>query len=45
VGSGALALYQALIYSAVHYVAFDLPGGLPEFLLTYVTLLLATLPA
>ncbi len=38
-----LALYQALVYTAIHYLAFKMPGGVTEFLLMYVTLTLATL--
>lgn len=38
-----LALYQAAVYTGVHYLAFDMPGGLLEFGMVYVTLLLATL--
>ena len=38
-----LALYQALAYTFVHYLAFDVPGGVPEFFQIYITLTLATL--
>jgi ABC-type multidrug transport system ATPase subunit/pSer/pThr/pTyr-binding forkhead associated (FHA) protein len=38
-----LALYQSLVYVGVHYLAFDMPGGLSEFLLIYVSLTLATM--
>lgn len=38
-----LALYQAAVYTVVHYLSFDMPGGLLEFGMVYVTLLLATL--
>jgi hypothetical protein len=38
-----LALYQAAVYTGVHYLSFDMPGGLLEFGMVYVTLLLATL--
>ena len=38
-----LALYQALTYTAIHHLAFNMPGGVIEFLLMYVTLVLATL--
>jgi ABC transport system ATP-binding/permease protein len=37
-----LALYQAFVYTAVHYLAFKMPGGVMEFLAIYVTLYLAT---
>ncbi len=37
-----LALFQALIYTVVHYLAFKMPGGTEEFLLSYVTIYLAT---
>jgi len=38
-----LALYQALVYTTIHNLAFNMPGGVTEFLLMYVTLALATL--
>ncbi|HET9913150.1 MAG TPA: ATP-binding cassette domain-containing protein, partial [Anaerolineales bacterium] len=38
-----LALYQALAYTLVHYLAFDMPGGVVEFFQVYITLTLATL--
>jgi ABC-type multidrug transport system ATPase subunit/pSer/pThr/pTyr-binding forkhead associated (FHA) protein len=38
-----LALYQAAAYTIVHYLAFDVPGGVSEFFQIYVTLALATL--
>jgi hypothetical protein len=38
-----LALYQAAAYTIVHYLAFDMPGGVSEFLQIYVTMALATL--
>jgi hypothetical protein len=38
-----LALYQALAYTVVHFLAFDMPGGISEFFLIYITLTLATL--
>jgi len=38
-----LALYQALAYTVVHYLAFDMPGGVLEFLQVYITMTLATL--
>ncbi|HVN53487.1 MAG TPA: FHA domain-containing protein [Anaerolineaceae bacterium] len=38
-----LALYQALVYVAVHYLAFKMPGGTNEFLTMYASLYLATL--
>jgi ABC transport system ATP-binding/permease protein len=38
-----LALYQAMAYTGIHYLAFDMPGGVLEFVLMYVTVLLATL--
>ena len=38
-----LALYQAAVYTIVHYLAFDMPGGTLEFLQVYVTMILATL--
>jgi ABC-type multidrug transport system ATPase subunit len=38
-----LALYQAATYTIVHYLAFDVPGGVAEFGQIYLTLALATL--
>jgi len=38
-----LALYQALAYSIVRFLAFDMPGGALEFVQVYITLTLATL--
>jgi ABC transport system ATP-binding/permease protein len=37
-----LALYQSFVYSAIHYAVYQMPGGMTEFLLTYLTLYLAT---
>lgn len=41
--AAALALYQAATYMIIHYLAFDMPGGVLEFVLMYVSLTLATL--
>lgn len=38
-----LALYQAAAYTIVHYLAFDMPGGVSEFIQVYITMVLATL--
>ncbi|RPJ24185.1 MAG: FHA domain-containing protein, partial [Chloroflexi bacterium] len=38
-----LALYQAIAYTVVHYLAFEMPGGAFEFVLIYITMSLATL--
>ncbi|MDX1436278.1 MAG: ABC transporter permease, partial [Anaerolineales bacterium] len=38
-----LALYQAIWYIGIHYLAFEMPGGITEFMLIYVTLTLATM--
>jgi len=38
-----LALFQAIIYTIVHYLAFDMPGGTAEFFQIYITMILATL--
>lgn len=38
-----LALYQAGVYTVVHYIVFEMPGGYVEFGLIYVTLTLATM--
>ena len=37
-----LALYQAGAYTIVRHLAFDMPGGIVEFLLFYVTLTIGT---
>lgn len=41
--AGLLALYQAAIYTIVHYLAFQMPGGVAEFFEVYITMMLATL--
>ncbi len=38
-----LALYQAAVYTIVHYLAFDMPGGTLEFFQIYITMVLVTL--
>jgi ABC transport system ATP-binding/permease protein len=38
-----LALYQAAAYTIIHYLAFKMPGGVEEFILFYITLVLGTL--
>ncbi len=38
-----LALYQAAAYVIIQYLAFKMPGGVLEFVLIYITLVLATL--
>jgi ABC-type multidrug transport system ATPase subunit/predicted component of type VI protein secretion system len=38
-----LALYQTAAYVVIHYLAFDMPGGLQEAVLIYISLALATL--
>jgi len=38
-----LALYQAAVYTIVHYLAFDMPGGAFDFFQIYITMALATL--
>lgn len=38
-----LAFYQAAAYTIVHYLAFDMPGGVLEFTQVYITMTLATL--
>lgn len=37
-----LAFYQAAAYVIVHYIAFDMPGGVVEFVLIYITMVLVT---
>lgn len=41
--AGLLALYQTACYIIVHYLAFNMPGGITEMLLMYFSLLLATM--
>jgi ABC transport system ATP-binding/permease protein len=41
--AGLLALYQAAAYTVVHFLAFEVPGGVSEFVQIYITLVLATL--
>jgi ABC-type multidrug transport system ATPase subunit/pSer/pThr/pTyr-binding forkhead associated (FHA) protein len=38
-----LAFYQAAVYTIVHYLSFDMPGGTVEFFQVYITMTLATL--
>lgn len=38
-----LALYQALAYTLIRYLAFKMPGGVLEFGLVYVTMVVTTL--
>lgn len=38
-----LAFFQAIIYTGVHYLAFEMPGGTAEFIQVYITMTLATL--
>jgi len=38
-----LALYQAAAYTIVHYLSFNMPGGVTDFMLIYITMTLATL--
>ena len=38
-----LALYQTVVYVVVHYVVFDMPGGILDFGTIYVTLAMATM--
>lgn len=37
-----LALYQAVAYTVVHYLSFNMPGGAIEFVQIYITMALAT---
>ncbi len=37
-----LALYQAVAYTVVHYLSFNMPGGVLEFFQVYITMTLAT---
>ncbi len=38
-----LALFQASVYTIVHYLAFEMPGGAGDFVLVLITMSLATL--
>jgi ABC transport system ATP-binding/permease protein len=38
-----LALYQSAVYVIVHYLVFDMPGSMFDFLLVYGTMALATM--
>ena len=38
-----LALYQAVCYVGLQYLAFNMPGGIQEFLIIYFSLVLSTL--
>jgi hypothetical protein len=38
-----LAIYASLVYTAVHYLAFDMPGGSVEMVLIFISLALATM--
>ena len=41
--AAALALYQTAAYMLIHFLAFDMPGGVFEFVLMYISLMFATL--
>lgn len=38
-----MALYQAICYTGIHYLAFKMPGGLSEFIVFYFSIVLSTL--
>ena len=38
-----LAFYHAIAYAVLHYIAFKMPGGTTEFVLTYITLVFAAM--
>jgi hypothetical protein len=38
-----LAIYQAAVYTIVHHIAFDMPGGFFDFFQIFITMILATL--
>lgn len=38
-----LAFYHAAAYTIIHFLAFDMPGGMAEFGLVYVTMVLAAM--
>ena len=41
--AGLLALYQAAAYVIIQYIAFHMPGGALEFVLIYISMVLATM--
>ena len=41
--AAVLALYQAAVYTIVHHLAFEMPGGILEFFQVYITMTLATM--
>jgi ABC-type multidrug transport system ATPase subunit len=41
--AGLLALYQTVAFVGIHYLAFQMPGGVVEALTIYVTLTLSTM--
>lgn len=41
--AGLLALYQSVAYVVIHFLAFDMPGGIVEVGLVYITLTMATM--
>jgi ABC-type multidrug transport system ATPase subunit len=40
--AGLLALYHGIAYTVLHYLAFNMPGGVLEFFLIYISVTLAT---
>ena len=38
--AGLLALYQAAAYTTIHYLAYEMPGGVLEFVLIFISLAL-----
>lgn len=38
-----LAFYHAAAYTIIHYLAFEMPGGMTEFLYIYITMVLAAM--
>ncbi|MDD5369005.1 MAG: ABC transporter permease, partial [Anaerolineaceae bacterium] len=38
-----LAFYHALAYTVIHFLAFDMPGGILEFGLVYITMVIAAM--
>jgi ABC-type multidrug transport system ATPase subunit len=38
-----LSVYAAFVYTAIHHLAFDMPGGLVETVLIFISLTLATM--
>ncbi len=38
--AGIVALYHSLVYVGIHYLVYEMPGGVTDFLILYVTMVL-----